>query len=63
MSERNSRNVFVIGYVVMLVLLVMMSSCGSSKQFHIGTGQELGKSRCTGNYIGGQYYEQKNNNR
>ena len=52
MSERKSRNVFVIGYVVILVLLVMMSSCGSSKQFHIGTGQELGKSRCTGNCIG-----------
>ena len=51
MSERKSRNVFVIGYVVMLVLLVMMSSCGSSKQFHIGTGNELSKSRCSGNYV------------
>ena len=52
MSERKSRNVFIVGYVVMLVLLVMMSSCGSVKEFHIGTGQELSKSRCTGNYIG-----------
>jgi preprotein translocase subunit SecG len=53
MSERKSRNIFVVGYVVVLVLLVMMSSCGSSKEFHIGTGKELSKSRCTGNYIGG----------
>ena len=59
MSEKKSRNVFVVGYLVVLVLLVMMSSCGSSKEFHIGTGKELGKSRCTGNYIGGQYDERR----
>lgn len=38
-------------YLAVIVVIMTMSSCGSSKQFHIGTGKELSKSRCTGNYI------------
>jgi len=43
MSERKSRNVFVIGYVVLMLTLMVMSSCGTSKTFHVGTGQETYK--------------------
>ena len=54
MSERKSRNVFVIGYVVMLVLLVMMSSCGTSTQcYNVGTGKPMIQS-CGGWWYGGQ---------
>jgi len=53
MIERKSKRIFLIGYVSLMIIMVIMSSCGSVKEFHIGTGQELGKSRCTGNYIGG----------
>ena len=50
--ERVINTVYITGGIVLLTVLVMsMSSCGSSKMYHIGTGQELGKSRCTGNYI------------
>ena len=38
-------------YLALLVAIMSMSSCGSSKQFHIGTGKELSKSRCSGNYL------------
>ena len=48
MSERKSKNVFVVLYVSMVILLLMMSSCGSGKVFHIGTGQEMYKSECGG---------------
>ena len=37
--------------IISVIMVVLMSSCGSSKQFHIGTGKELGRSNCTGNYI------------
>ena len=47
--ERNVAEIIIISIIIILV----MSSCGSSKEFHIGTGKELSKSRCTGNYIGG----------
>ena len=36
---------------ISVIMVVLMSSCGSSKQFHIGTGSELSKSNCSGNYI------------
>ena len=38
-------------YLAAILVIMTMSSCGSSKQFHIGTGKELSKSRCSGNYI------------
>ena len=54
MVEKVINTVYITGGITLLMVVVMaMSSCGSSKQFHIGTGKELGKSRCTGNYIGG----------
>ena len=31
MSERKSKNIFLIVYVSLMVLLLLMSSCGSSK--------------------------------
>ena len=37
--------------IISVIMVVLMSSCGSSKQFHIGTGSELSKSNCSGNYI------------
>ena len=51
MSERKSRNIFLIGYIVLTITVLVMSSCGSSKEYHIGTGQELSRSNCSGNYI------------
>ena len=50
MSERKSRNVFVVGYVVLMLTLMVMSSCGSSKTFHVGTGQETYNS-CGATFI------------
>ena len=50
MSERKSRNVFVVGYVVLMMTLMVMSSCGSSKMYHVGTGQETYKS-CGATFI------------
>jgi hypothetical protein len=40
--------------ILSVIIMVLMTSCGSSKQFHIGTGDELGKSRCSGNYVHGR---------
>ena len=37
--------------IISVIMMVLMSSCGSSKVFHIGTGCELSKSNCSGNYI------------
>jgi hypothetical protein len=37
--------------IISIVIMVLMSSCGSSKIYHIGTGSELSKSNCSGNYI------------
>jgi|TARA_R110000824_G_scaffold335030_1_gene521573 hypothetical protein len=31
MSERKSKNIFLIGYIVLMTTLVMMSSCGTGK--------------------------------
>ena len=40
-------------YITFIIVWIVMamSSCGSSKQFHIGTGNELSKSKCSGNYV------------
>ena len=51
MIERKAKNTFLIGYTVLMVIMIMMSSCGSTKCFDIGTGQELTKSRCSGRYL------------
>ena len=45
--EKSVAEIIIVSIVVMLV----MSSCGSSKMYHIGTGGELSKSNCSGNYI------------
>jgi len=34
--------------VVTLLILSFMSSCGSGRVFHVGTGQEMYKSECGG---------------
>ena len=50
--EKIINGVYITGGIVLLMVVVMaMSSCGSSKQFHIGTGNELSKSKCSGNYV------------
>ena len=52
MMERIINIVYITGGIVLLMVVIMaMSSCGSSKQFHIGTGNELGRSNCSGNYV------------
>ena len=52
MMEKIINTVYITGGLVLLTVVVMsMSSCGSSKMYHIGTGNELSKSRCTGNYV------------
>ena len=51
MSEKRQQRWFVVFYVSMVMGLLVMSSCGSSKRYHIGTGVELEKSRCTGKYL------------
>ena len=51
-TEKIIERVYIAGGIVLATVVIMaMSSCGSSKQFHIGTGNELSKSNCTGNYI------------
>tara|TARA_R100000664_G_C2757146_1_gene145215 strand:+ start:1496 stop:1699 length:204 start_codon:yes stop_codon:yes gene_type:complete len=40
-------------YLAVILVIMTMSSCGSSKMYHLGTGKELPKSNCTGNYIFG----------
>ena len=37
--------------LITVISLVLLSSCSSSKMYHVGTGNELSKSNCTGNYI------------
>jgi hypothetical protein len=37
--------------IISVIMVVLMSSCGSSRVYHIGTGSELSKSNCSGNYI------------
>jgi len=39
------------GIVLLMVVIMAMSSCGSTKMYNIGTGEKLNKSRCSGNYI------------
>jgi len=50
MNERKSKNIFLIGYVVLILTLMVMSSCGSSKMYHVGTGQETYK-HCGATFI------------
>ena len=50
--EKVVEKVYIIGGVILITIGIMaMSSCGSSKMYHIGTGNELSRSNCTGNYI------------
>ena len=47
MSERKSKNLFLIGYVSLMILLMIMSSCGTSSYYHVGTGYPA-KKTCGG---------------
>ena len=50
--EKVVNTVYITGGLVLVMTVIMaMSSCGSSKMYHIGSGNELSKSGCTGNYI------------
>ena len=50
--EKIVERVYIAGGLVLLMVVIMaMSSCGTTKLYDIGTGNELSKSRCTGNYI------------
>ena len=51
--ERKVNIVYTIIGVITFVFVItlLLSSCGSGKMYHIGTGEELSKSRCTGKYI------------
>jgi len=46
MSERKSKNVFVITWISLVIGLMMMSSCGTS-YYHVGTGYPA-KKTCGG---------------
>ena len=46
MSERKSRNIFIITWVSLIVGLMLMSSCGTS-YYHVGTGYPA-KKTCGG---------------
>jgi len=45
MSERKSKNIFLIGYIVLMITLMMMSSCGTSQltQKQVKINYELDK--------------------
>jgi len=45
MSERKSKNIFLIGYVSLMILLMIMSSCGTSQltQKQVKINYELDK--------------------
>ena len=51
--ERKVNKVYaVIGMITLtFVIMMILSSCGSSKRYHVGTGEELDKSPCTGKYM------------
>ena len=50
--ERNLNRIGgIIGILLLIAIVLSMSSCGSSKMYHVGTGTELSKSRCSGNYM------------
>ena len=52
MVEKVVERVYVAGGLVLIMIVIMaMSSCGATKMYDIGTGNELSRSRCTGNYI------------
>ena len=51
MVEKVVNTVYVTGGVVLAMVIIMaMSSCGSSKTFHVGTGQETYNS-CGATFI------------
>jgi len=39
------------GLVLIMIVIIATSSCGTTKMYDIGTGKELSRSNCTGNYI------------
>ena len=45
MSEKKSKNIFLIGYIVLMITLMMMSSCGTSQltQKQVKINYELDK--------------------
>ena len=52
MVEKVVERVYVAGGLVLIMVVIMaMSSCSTTKVYDIGTGKELSRSNCTGNYI------------
>ena len=52
MLEKVVNGVYIIGGIVLVMTVIMvMSSCSTTKMYDIGTGNELSRSNCTGNYI------------
>ena len=52
MTEKIINTVYITGGLVLLMTVIMsLSSCSTTKMYDIGTGNELSRSRCTGNYI------------
>ena len=43
MSERKSKNIFIIGYVVLVLSLLTLTSCGSTQSFYVGTGEPVNR--------------------
>ena len=55
MSDKKSRNVFVITWITLVLGLMMMSSCGTSSYYHVGTGYPAKKS-CSGSPLSHPQY-------
>ena len=50
--ERNLNRIgSIIGVILIITVIMAMSSCSTTKMYDIGTGKELSRSNCTGNYI------------
>jgi hypothetical protein len=41
MNEKISRNLFIVFYISMMTLLFSFTSCGSIKEYNVGTGEKL----------------------
>ena len=62
MIERKSKRIFLIGYVSLMIIMVIMSSCGTSSQcYNVGTGKPMTQTCGGTGWYGGQQYEKDNN--
>lgn len=51
--DNNPASVVGITYLTLVIVILLLSSCGSSRQYNIGTGKPMHK-QCQGAWTGGQ---------